>query len=348
MKIRKKIVLAGTFNIGALEHQFYRGLTNNETEVIKFDISSFNNKINMNFANKILYRISENLFYKEINEKLISFVAKIKPDVLFVVKGTALYPETLEACKLLVKLLISFNPDHPFEFYSRGSGNLNIKKSLSVYNLHLSYSKNICKRIIEELNKPAYWIPFGYDESILVNSVNKNDFKNRIIFVGAYDKERSKFFKDLNDDKNISIFGEDKWGSRNKGSSLINNIYKKRSLYNEEYYSAIYNAFGCINILRKQNIVEQSHNMRTFEVAGYGGLLIAHRTEEQLFFFEENKEAIYFNSIEELREKIKYLLENPEKALKIKEASRKRIQQSAYSYTDRCKEILEIINKHIN
>ena len=98
--------------------------------------------------------------------------------------------------------------------------------------------------------------------------------------------------------------------------------YRGGPIYNRQYTEAIQNAAGVINLLRRQNIEEESHNMRTFEVPGYGGLLIANRTEEQSSFFEEDKEAVFFNGVEELNEKLNFLGRNREFIERIKKAAR--------------------------
>ncbi len=94
------------------------------------------------------------------------------------------------------------------------------------------------------------------------------------------------------------------------------------TIYDGQYIEAIQNASGVINLLRRQNIEEGSHNMRTFEVPGYGGLLIANRTTEQRDFFEEDKEAIFFESVEELNDKLNFLGRNKEIVNRIKQAAR--------------------------
>lgn len=94
--------------------------------------------------------------------------------------------------------------------------------------------------------------------------------------------------------------------------------------------------------------MEQSHNMRTFEVPGYGGVLIADRTEEQSSFFEEGKEAVYFSSIDELRDKLHYLESSPGDVSSIKAAALKRAACSGYTYTDRSREMYEVFKKYLN
>ena len=46
------------------------------------------------------------------------------------------------------------------------------------------------------------------------------------------------------------------------------------------------------------------HTSRTFEIPACGGFMLSERSKEHSDFFEENKEAIFFDSAEELFNKI--------------------------------------------
>ena len=89
------------------------------------------------------------------------------------------------------------------------------------------------------------------------------------------------------------------------------------------------------------------HNMRTFEVTGNGGLLISQRTEEQLDFFEEDKEAIYFDELGELKEKLNYMQNNPNKVAEIKLNAHQRSLSSGYDYNARTKALIEKLEKYV-
>src|SRR5262249_55230615 len=69
-------------------------------------------------------------------------------------------------------------------------------------------------------------------------------------------------------------------------------------------------AFGgskiVINLVRRAN--RDGHGPRTFEIPACGGFMLTDRTDEQRTFLEEDKEAVYFSSSEEMIDKVKYYL----------------------------------------
>ncbi len=137
--------------------------------------------------------------------------------------------------------------------------------------------------------------------------------------------------------------GEQKTTSK----EFIQQNFKNRKLYGSELYQKIKSYAGVINLLRQQNLIEASHNMRTFEVPGYGGLLISQFTEEQASFFTPDVEAVYFGSPEELDEKMEFLKKNDQLVLEIKKNALNRSNRSGYSYDERCKSMGSIFDKYL-
>jgi spore maturation protein CgeB len=68
--------------------------------------------------------------------------------------------------------------------------------------------------------------------------------------------------------------------------------------------------------------------------------MICERTEEMLKFFEEDKEAVFFSSKEELEEKVTYYLDNDIERNKIAKLGKLRAYSSGY-------DINSVINKHV-
>ena len=62
-------------------------------------------------------------------------------------------------------------------------------------------------------------------------------------------------------------------------------------------------------------------------------------------FFEERKEADYFDSAEELKDKIRFYLNKNDLRMKIARAGHERCAAGGYLYSDRAKQILKIYEK---
>jgi spore maturation protein CgeB len=342
-----KILIAGSFGEYSLENVYAKNFIMLGASVDKFEIQApFFEKIANNLIYKITAKFYPNLFSESINKQLLIKAESSKADIILVFKGLYLFPSTIATLRNYTKLLVNYNPDHPFIFYSTGSGNSNILHSLEYYHIHFSYSKKIVAKFKSTLKKEAFHIPFGFDDSLKSSSGSKVELKNDFIFVGAWDRTREAFFNKLTDE-NIKIYGNPEWHSRTFLRPRVKKMFQGKPLLKEDFLQATKDSLGCINILREQNLIENSHNMRTFEVPGYGGLLISQRTDEQLEFFEENIEAIYFDNVDELREKLLYLRKHSEIVEKIKTAAQLRSVRGNYSYFHRAKNMYRIFKEHI-
>jgi spore maturation protein CgeB len=190
----------------------------------------------------------------------------------------------------------------------------------------------------------SFWIPFGYDK-LCVDSARISS-KN-FLFVGSYDKQRVEFVEKIGRE-DVKVYGNHEWSTHSSSQSIVRHCFQNKSLYGGELCQETARAAGTLNFLRPQNILEDSHNMRTFEIPAMGGLQLSWFTSEQAEFFEKDKEILFYGSIEELKDKMNFIIAHPEVGMKIKEQAILRCQKSKYSYQDRCSQMLSIMQEYSN
>jgi spore maturation protein CgeB len=82
--------------------------------------------------------------------------------------------------------------------------------------------------------------------------------------------------------------------------------------------------------------------MRSFEVPGAGGILLAPATTEHNIFFKDGEEAFLFKSVEDCVNKAQKILElSKSEADRIRDHARKRSVESGYTYKSRAKQALQ-------
>jgi len=282
-----------------------------------------------NLFNKILYRLGYQKILYKINNLLLKKVEEFKPTVVLVFKGMEIFPSTLIKIKHLGIKITNYNPDNPFIFSGKGSGNLNITKSIGLYDLHFTYNLNIQKELKEKFpSTPAAYLPFGYELSDeLYDKASKQKEINKVCFLGNPDKFRTSFVTILaKNGIEIDVFG-------NNWSKWVNhkNITCFHSVYNDDFWLTLRRYRIQLNLMRPHN--EDSHNMRTFEIPAVGGIQLAPRNQEHAIFFNENEEIFLFDSQEECVENIKHLLLlTLHESNTIRQAARTRCLNSGYNY----------------
>lgn len=344
----KTLLILGSSAPGALETYYRQGFEKSGVKVDTFGTADqYYAQLGESLFNRVRNRINRNTFYPAINEGLIRFMNKKRYDVILVFKGMELFPETVQLLKSHAAVTANYNADHPFTFYAPGSGNRHVVNSIQHYDVHFSYAKKIVQQLQTKFGKEAHCIPFGFNEAVPVQSPDAaSPHADRILFIGTYDRERACYLNHLKSGL-LDIYGEDKWRSRNLFRPFVRHAYRNSSLFGSDYAKAITSSMGILNLIRMQNMLEDSHNMRTFEVPGYGGLLVSQRTGEQCEYFEENKEAVFFSSQAELEDKLAYLSTHPAAVLAMKQAARYRSAQAGYSYGNRSKQLLACLEPHL-
>jgi spore maturation protein CgeB len=275
-----------------------------------------------------LLKLFEKIF---LSFQLIKFFLSKKNvyNIIIIFKGKEIFFKTLKKIKSFSSnsILININPDDPFNT-DENISDKNVIKSIKLYDIYCIWSKKIFSRLLRLGYKNIRYLPFALDHTYYDLKKNKK-INNHILFIGSWDRRREFFIKKLSYFK-IKIYGNG-WNNASKEIKENKNIF---IFYKEalplESIKAMNRAAVTLNILRRQN--RTSHNMKTFEIPGMGGLMLTERTFEQNIFFSENKYCLMYGGLKELKEKILYAYYN-------KEANNIRINgmkiARRYSYKDR-------------
>ena len=336
-----KIVIIGSDKVYAIENYYVKYLRQAGVEVIHFPAQSmFYDYYTKNFLRKILFKLGWSPIYRQINDALKAKVESEKPSVVWIFKGMEIFPETLKWIKARGIFLVNYNPDNPFLFSGKGSGNTNVTDSIPLFDLHITYNLKIKTQLEIGWHARVAWIPFGFDVSTeLFSKCEAVAEINSVCFVGNPDKERAKFVTSLAERGiKISTYGHE-W---NRFLSHPN-IQICPPVYGEEQWITLRKYRVQLNLMRMHN--QSSHNMRTFEVPGIGGIMVAPDTDEHRTFFVPDQEIFLFKTVEECSEKIKKLLQLPvSEANDIRARARARSMSSGYSYESRVAQVLSVLN----
>jgi spore maturation protein CgeB len=338
-----RILLTGSDKVYAIENHYINYLRLKGEDVQIYPCHSiFSDYYHRNICNKLSFRLRLSSIYRQINNELKQRILSDCPDVVWVFKGMEIFRETLEWIKARNIKVVNYNPDNPFLFSGKGSGNKNISQSFSLYDLHFTYNREVQLKLESEYNCKTFYLPFGYDvnEQLYERIAQEQEIVSAC-FVGNPDKERASFIKQLADEGiNLHVYGSG-W------NRFVNDtkITVHQQVLGEELFFTLRKYRVQLNLMRPHN--PHSHNMRTFEVPGVGGIMVAPNTYEHRSFFEDRKEAFFFNSLNDCISLINEVLQLPSsEATKIRNVARLRSVRSGYSYEARTNQALQAI-KHL-
>lgn len=279
-----------------------------------------------------------------LNKKVREKISQKRYDIIYVDNKPYLTSKTLLKIKSVLPeaKIADVLTDDPFGQYTRSWSLL--KKTASYYDVFFVQRKvnieelknrgvkhvEICYRSYDpEFNKP-----------VILNEEDKKRFKTEVGFVGSFEDVRASYIAYLiQNGIPVSVTGAG-W----KGAQyweIIKPYFRAPFVYGADFIKTICGMDIALHFLRHANRDEQ--DSRTFEIPSSGAFMLAEKSSVHLSLFEDKKEAVFFNSKEELLQKVKYYLIHPEERIRIANAGLMRCLNSGYSHKERLKKVLETI-----
>ena len=312
---------------------------------------------------QIQRRIQRGSVVDAINESVISAAKLLSPDLVWADKQEFLRIETLHELHRRGAKLVHFTPD-PYFTLSWKRTHL-MDEALGEFDV-LVYCKSYEKAAYEALGKQIIYMPLGYcDETHRPLSSADHRWHCDVGFLGGWEPRREQFLHEVATTQvDMKIWGG-YWDFLKDGrTSLRRRIILKQlagedsftihcnptlsrclqgdEVYGDDYARALSGAKIGLGFLRK--VCPDQHTTRTFEIPACGSMLLADRTAEHRGFFEEGLEADFFDSKEELVEKIRFYRAHEEIRLRIAAAGRQRTISGRYAYIHRMTDVLEAMN----
>jgi spore maturation protein CgeB len=340
-----RILIVGSDKVYAIENFYKKYFEESGVDVLLFTAQNyFYEYYQRSLFNKLLYKARLSGIIAKINMLFKETVEQFKPDVIWIFKGMEITPESLKWAKEKKIKLANYNPDNPFIFSGKGSGNSNVTKSIRYYDLHFTYNLSVKKKLEDDYHVPTVFLPFGFDltEELFQACANQEEIL-KVCFAGNPDAERASFIKQMAEEGvRIDLFGHN-WESYIKNPLI--SIFPPA--YGESFWMLLRRYRVQLNLMRQHN--EDSHNMRTFEVPAVGGIMLAPFTPEHELFFENGKEAFWFTEVHDAVNRANELIGlNNSGAEYIRQNARTRSLQSGYSYRARANTALVKLKELVN
>jgi hypothetical protein len=168
-----------------------------------------------------------------------------------------------------------------------------------------------------------------------------SSFRSEVAFIGTWmrNEQRDRFIVDLAA-RGIPI---SVWGGRWELSPLwpaLRPYYRGGNLSGREYVAAMQASKLCIGLLSSGN--RDRHTTRTMEIPYAGGLLCAQRTAEHLAMFEDVREAVFWDDVDECAHWCRSLLDNAAQRESIRLAGMRRVRANGVGNQDICARVVDV------
>jgi hypothetical protein len=302
------------------------------------------------------------LIVDEINSTILSAARDFRPALVWADKQEFVRAETIEMLRKLGAKTVHFTPD---PYFSLGWKRTRLMDEAMGALDALVYCKSYERRQYEALGKPIIYMPLGYCDEVHRPLASEDTHWNCAVgFLGGWEPRREHFLHALAAAGiDLRIWGgywqflrDGKWTPRRHiilrrlagkapfhfhRDELLSRAYQGGEVYADDYARALTGSRVGLGFVR--TAWPDQHTTRTFEIPACGSLLLADRTKEHQEFFEEGREAEFFESCEELLEKVKFYCGNESARKQMAEKGYKRCTQGGYAYVCRLRVALQAL-----
>ena len=275
----------------------------------------------------------------ELNHALVARAMVFRPSLVVVLMGFHIAPEVLSAIKAETgAVLVNYATDDPF---NRRLTTPELLRSIPLYDLFASTKRAISKDLKSAGAREVRYVRFGYKPSVHFPDFPTTDRERRrfgaeVAFVGEGDADRRPFLRALVEaipNIDLALYG----GLWSKDARLRK--YFRGSVRGRDFRMALGGAKIVVNLVRREN--RDDHVMRTFEAPACGAFVLHERTDSHLEIFEEGRNAAFFESTEELIDKVRYYLGHDREREQIRQAGYQLTVSAGHTYRQRLEEIIE-------
>ena len=280
-----------------------------------------------------------------LNCGLIRQAQAFRPDLIFVYRGTHIWPGTLRKLKQVTGAKIfGYNNDDPFSPQYPRYFWRHFRRGIPCYDHIFAYrAKNI-----------ADYTAAGHPHTSILRSYFLKEANRRltpkpsdtpyncdVIFIGHFedDGRDDTIMHLISHGMNVKLFGTLWEGSRHYAALATHMGGDIHPLYGEDYNLALNSAKAALVFLSKLN--NDTYTRRCFEIPATGTLMAAEYTDDLANnLYAPETEAIYFTNAPELLSKLQTLLANPKKLESIADTGHARLLRDGHEVSDRARQII--------
>jgi hypothetical protein len=285
-----------------------------------------------------------------LNREILERAARFRPDVLWLEKGTYVFPRTLRRLRRDPSLLFVYHNTDDWKlagWVHRVHWRF-LRRTLDWYGLHITSNLwNVDEfraagfaRVVhmELAANPALRDPGAIPDA------DRAALGGPAGFIGHWEPvTERRLLHLLRGGVPVKIYGGG-WDHA-KAAGELTCAAQHRLVLGDEYARAICSFDVNIGIVSKWN---RNHTAsRTFQIPALGAFLLHERNELVARYFKEGVEAEFFDSDDELLEKCRHYIAHPEERRRIAEAGRRRCFESGYFESDRVREILPALEEAV-
>lgn len=339
-----RVLLYGQFDWYRLGASYKRGFEELGHEVVELPVGEAPRYLAPWMRQRLLHRLVirslrlRSLGTRRWNQHFLEAVSENRPDFVFVLKGDLLMPGTLGQIRESGAPVLIFHPDNPFPHHS--ANRPETIPSMSQCDVYFIWSRSLLPQLQAEGARRVEYLPFAWDPVVFPYSRPSNGHRTEfdVVFIGGWDRHREEWLTPLARRFPLKIWGPEYWGTRTRPRSPLRECWQGRAVRGKDGADIIHRSKIALSVFRLQNMPD-GVIMRTFEVPGCGGFLLANRTAGATEIFPEDEAGGYFDTMDELMERTAHFLESHDHREEIAKRAHNIVRD--HTYTARARQVID-------
>jgi hypothetical protein len=309
-------------------------------EIVPLDTNSYATKNRV--LGKLAFLLAAGPDVRRLNRDILRLAAQHRPDLLWADKVPQLQPATVLRCRALGIQTVCYMIDNAFG-PRRDSGLRLYKKSIPCFDLHCTQRDVSVTDLKRHGARDVIKVQTAYDRVAHFpppQGWSDADRDREVSFIGSPYDDRAEFLSRLSEAGfPVVISGAERAWKKALAPANFAKLFREGELMEDAYRTGIWRSKINLSFLTKSNQDEVAH--KSFEIAGCCGFLMVERCEGHLSRFVEDKEAVFFSTVEECIRKIALYLPDEAARERIARAGRQRAERSGYHNDHQLRLILD-------
>ena len=333
-------MLVGAWRWDIYEEALAAGFRANGWSIAPFILGDY---LSSTLAQRIQARVKTGPAIVRLNDALLKMFGEQMPDAVFFYSTDLVMPTTLKRMKTMNPrvVILTYHNDNPFVGWRNRIKWRHYLKCVPAADITLVYrpsnvedARRYGARQVSVL--PPYCISYVHRP---LPAESRNECSD-VLFVGHYEPDGRASILDFLMCKGINVRVCGAYSRWREAASRYSWVSKMNIhlVWGDEYARLLSSAKIALVFLSHAN--RDVWTRRCFEIPACGTLMVAPRTPELEQLFEDGSEAIYYDSREDLLQKIRYYLDHDEERQQIALAGRDRCMRDGHSEVDRARQII--------
>jgi spore maturation protein CgeB len=287
-----------------------------------------------------------------LNREVLHAVDQFGPDMVFVYRGTHLWPDTLRRIKEKhpASVLVGYNNDNPFvpgQVY--GLWRLFLR-GVSYYDLVLAYRpQNVTDFELagaKRVHLLRSWFVPERNHPVELSQEDQEQYGSDVVFAGNYEPQgRLEWLEEIaRTGFKLRLFGPGQyWNKIIRKSPWLSHLAPVNQVWGEDYNKALCGAKVALCLLSKLN--QDTYTRRCFEIPATKTMLLSEYSDDLATLYIEGVEAEFFRSKDELIDKLNRYVPNEALRQNVAEAGYRRVMADGHDVLSRMRQVISWVNE---